>query len=286
MGLGDKMMAIGDAWALHQADPAGRRVAIGDGERFDKLDLDLTWGLEHFLVPKDALDCEEVLWVHSRPSQRPYHDHAAMRAKAGRYGVLHGGTSKIVRRLGHYIFNMEYRAKPAPIKLKPQEEDIVAEWREKGPFVVLEPYIKASAPPNKQWAVERYHSVAKRLSREVPVYQIGAPDRAGLAGLPQIQSDSYRHALAYLKASSLFIGPEGGLHHGAAAMDTKAVVIFGGFTPPSVTGYDTHVNLTGDAGGYYCGTRYAHCPHCQQAMNSITVDEVVAHSMKLLKETT
>lgn len=33
MGYGDELMALGDAWRVHQADPRRRRVAIGDGKR-------------------------------------------------------------------------------------------------------------------------------------------------------------------------------------------------------------------------------------------------------------
>jgi ADP-heptose:LPS heptosyltransferase len=65
----------------------------------------------------------------------------------------------------------------------------------------------------------------------------------------------------------LYIGPEGGLHHGAAAVGIPAVVLFGGFIPPQVTGYKTHVNLTGGA-DFFCGSLQA-CKHCAEAMERI-----------------
>ena len=86
--------------------------------------------------------------------------------------------------------------------------------------------------------------------------------------------------LAALSGAKLAVLPEGGLHHGAAALGVKAVVLFGGFIPPEVTGYPQcgHINLTG--GALACGSIHK-CEHCVVAMNSITVDEVLdsAHSL-------
>jgi len=284
MGYGDKLMAIGDAWALHQADPQKRRVAIGNGHTIDPTDIDLCWGLDDFLVPPEVdLSTEDCLWVHSTPGNRPYLDYAAMREKARRMGYTLQKTSKVVQKIGHYIFVPDYRATPAPIKLKPAEEKIAEEYGRK-PFVLIEPYIKRAAPPSKQWPVGRFHSVARHLQRDLSVYQISAPDRPPLPGVSQIRPDSFRSALAYMKAAKLYIGPEGGLHHAAAAMGTPAVVLFGGFISPKVTGYDMHVNLTGDSGGYACGTRFRVCPHCDRAMSSITPEDVVYQARKLLQE--
>jgi hypothetical protein len=61
------------------------------------------------------------------------------------------------------------------------------------------------------------------------------------------------------------------MHHGAAAVGTPAVVIFGGFIPPAVVGYDMHVNLTG--GAEACGSLNK-CLHCRAAMEKISVEEV------------
>ena len=51
-----------------------------------------------------------------------------------------------------------------------------------------------------------------------------------------------------------------------------AVVIFGGFVPPIVTGYETHANLTGGADA--CGSLFP-CKHCLEALDAITVEEVL-----------
>jgi hypothetical protein len=57
------------------------------------------------------------------------------------------------------------------------------------------------------------------------------------------------------------------------------VVLFGGFIPPSVTGYGGHANLTG--GAEACGSLDP-CRHCQAAMGRIGVDEVHAAALERL----
>jgi hypothetical protein len=91
----------------------------------------------------------------------------------------------------------------------------------------------------------------------------------------------------------LYIGPEGGLHHASAATGYRnkhdgrklgegcqAVVLYGGFVPPEVTGYDTHTNLTGNS-KEACGS-ISKCQHCIEAMQSIEVDEVFEAAMQRL----
>ncbi len=274
MSYGDRLMALGDAWALYQADPQKRRIAIGDGRRVDESQSDLSWGLDFLADQAQVAQGGAVQWVHSYPHHRPYIDYAAMRAALGwRWHLKHLGFGP-TRLLGRYLYNLAYRPTPAPIKLKPEEERLAAEWSAR-PFVALEPFIKNGAPPSKQWPVERFAAVASALGKEIAVYQISAPDSPALEGVQQIRPRSFRESMAYLKAAKLYIGPEGGLHHAAAAVSTRAVVVYGGFTSPLITGYSFHTQLTGGA-TTACGTRYGLCPHCREHLDRITVDEVLA----------
>lgn len=280
MSYGDRLMALGDAWALFQKDPQKRRVAIGDGVKLDESQPDLSYGLDFLATAADLARGEPVQWVYSYPHHRPYIDYAAMRAALGwRWHLKHLGLGP-TRLLGRYLFDLDYRPTPAPIVLKPEELALAADWSAK-PFVALEPYIKAGAPPSKQWPVERFAAVARELSVEIPVYQISAPDSPALEGVPQIRPRSFRESMAYLKAARLYIGPEGGLHHAAAAVGTRAVVVYGGFTSPLITGYPFHTQLTGGA-AVACGTRYGMCPHCREHLDRITVDEVLASARQHL----
>lgn len=286
MGYGDKLMAIGRAWQLHRSDPHLRRIAIGDGKRIDPTHQDLTWGLDFLASQRDLDDGDEVDWVISHGHHHGYHDHQAMRAAVRRswwlryFGFLKSGSD--LGKLGHYIYNFDYRASPAPIRLTPEEAQIADDWSRES-FVIIEPFIKPQAPPSKQWPVERYLEVARRLGPDVQVYQMSAPQAPSVSGLKRIQPHSFRQSMAYLKAARLYIGPEGGLHHAAAAMGTRAVIVFGGFTPPEITGYDFHINLTGGS-ERACGTHRGICPHCAQAMANITVDDVERHARHLLAQ--
>jgi ADP-heptose:LPS heptosyltransferase len=91
--------------------------------------------------------------------------------------------------------------------------------------------------------------------------------------LPRVVTHSFRDALGVLSLARLYIGPEGGLHHAAAALGIPAVVIFGGFNSPKSTGYPWQSNITGSS-GEPCGS-VAACWHCRDAMASITVERVL-----------
>lgn len=127
---------------------------------------------------------------------------------------------------------------------------------------------------NKDWPFERYQAVADALikqGRKVLQFDYGLGPM--LNGVVRVPTRQFRDALAVLSYAGLYIGPEGGLHHGAAAVGIPAVVIFGGWVPPAVTGYASHINLTGGA-TEWCGN-FAACAHCRQALDRISVDEVI-----------
>ena len=86
-------------------------------------------------------------------------------------------------------------------------------------------------------------------------------------------------ACAFIKNLDLFVGTEGGFHHAAAALDKKAVVIFGGFISPSITGYDFHSNIYIDSEKSPCGKKSV-CEHCINSMKKISKKTVV----KLIKK--
>jgi ADP-heptose:LPS heptosyltransferase len=91
-----------------------------------------------------------------------------------------------------------------------------------------------------------------------------------LEGVKFLDTETFTEALSWMAASEGYIGPEGGLHHAAAAFGKPAVVVFGGYIHPNVTGYDFHENLGGD----WCGARNP-CNHCREKLDEITVEDVV-----------
>jgi ADP-heptose:LPS heptosyltransferase len=79
----------------------------------------------------------------------------------------------------------------------------------------------------------------------------------------------------------LFTGPEGGMHHAAAATDLKAVVIFGGHISPDLTGYNFHKNLYVNDTQSPCGNKMP-CDHCKKCLEKITPEMVIKEIKKII----
>ena len=152
--------------------------------------------------------------------------------------------------------------------------------------VILEPHIKPGASPNKEWGWVRWNKLAWLLQRRgFRVTQLGPNGHQSLEGAERIYTPTMRHAAAIVARARAAALPEGGLHHVCAAVGTPAVVIFGGYIAPAVTGYEEQVNLfTGASKGYElgCGMR-VHCSHCREAMARIAPEDVAERLMAILK---
>lgn len=260
MGYGDQVMGAGMA---RGAASRGKRIAFGDGKRilWDKWSPEVFKGNPNIAPPGSESDAD-VEWVHHYKGHRLYNTHDPVN--------------------GRWIWNMEFRAIPGEMFFDADE----LAWAEQigSGFVVIEPNTPRQKPSarNKQWPFDRYDEVAKRLQSDG--YEcIQFKHDYNLVGhrIPKVRviKATFRQALAIMARAKLFIGSEGGLHHGAAAVRCPAVVIFGGYVPPQVTGYDGHINFTG--GATACGSLRP-CQHCRVALFNIKVGEVVAAARRLL----
>lgn len=252
MGFGDEIMATGMA---RGAKDRGKRIAFGDGERiiFSPWSEQIFRHNPNIAHPGDERD-GDIEWIRHHKGHRLYNSMNASRTR--------------------WVWNMDFRPIAGEV-LFDEHELRFAEEIGSG-FIVLEPNVPwhKSVAANKDWGAQKYKAVAAELAgegREVVQfsYQHG---RVVCAGARQVKAPSFRHALAALARAALYIGPEGGLHHGAAAVGVPAVVLFGGFIPPEVTGYSTHTNLTG--GAMACG-KLTRCSHCRAAMGAISVEKVL-----------
>ena len=252
MGYGDDIMATGMA---RGAKRRGKRIAFGDGRR-------IIWGpwseqmFRHnpnIAVPGSE-GSSDLEWVHYYKGHRNYNRQAPDR----------------------WLWNMDFRATPGQLFFDEGETSIAREFSGGRKFILMEPNVpqQKSVAPNKQWPIERYQTVADRLIEQGHlVLQFIYPGaRYHLQGVATFEPINFRVALAVLGTARLYIGPEGGMHHGAAALIVPGVVIFGGFIPPEVTGYDIHTNLTG--GAEACGSLTT-CSHCREALEKITVKDVL-----------
>lgn len=250
MGWGDELIGSGLA---RGCAAAGKRMAFGTGRR-------IVWSLESHAIfkgnpniaPPGSEQDDDLVWC-----------------------AHYGGN----RLYGSYVSNRwrwrNFQCVPGEVFLTEEELDV-----DQDIGIVIEGRTKNK--PNKQWPVVRYQTVADMLVEQgYTVSQLVGPGQKPLLrGVQRVVTSTFRHALGALSKASLYIGAEGGLHHGAAALGVPAVVLFGGFIGPETTGYASHVNLTG--GAKACGSSWR-CSHCKQAMDNISVDEVVSSALDQLK---
>lgn len=248
MGIGDDIIAT--SMARGSAD-RGELAAFGDGTR-------IIWGPHSEMVfknnPNIAKPGQERLanlkWHHYYKGHRIYN-------KAG---------------VGRWLWNYDFSVSPGELflsNLHPRDDKLI----------IVEPNLpNKPCSPNKDWSVSKWAKLTEELIHRgwrVRQFDYGGPHRVA----PWLSTPSFRHAADFLKSARLAILPEGGLHHAAAAVGTPAIVLFGGFVPPRVLGYDSHANLTG--GAEACGS-FRSCSHCAGAMAKITVDQVLHEVEKVL----
>jgi hypothetical protein len=264
MGYGDELMASGFA---RGAKHRGKRIAFGDRTR-------IIWGpwcKEVFknnpnIAPPGSERAKDIEWVEFYKGKRTYH-----------LGVTPT----------HWIYNMEFRASPGEIYFDELEQLAIDHVQlPSDGFVMIEPNTPPEKPQcvNKQWPYERFQAIADLLrSRGIAVAQLVYPKaRYHIEGAHHVTTRDFRSACGVLSRAALFIGGEGGMHHAAAALSIPAVVLFGGYTPVELTGYELHANLAGNS-VEACGS-LQRCQHCLDALDSISVEEVFYYTMEKLGE--
>lgn len=242
MGIGDEIMVSGEVRA--RAGTTARRFAIlnrQDEHRFHEV-----WE-RNPRIAKPGEPHDEKLKICGH--HRPYIE---------RYDATRFFWREYAPPRGEFYFN------------EPEKEF----GRRSAGRVILEPHIKPGASVNKDWGWMRWNSLARLLlQRGMRVTQLGPPHTRLLVGAELVVTATFRQAAAVVAGARVVVGPDGALHHAAAALGIPAVVIRGGFIGPRVTGYAGQVNFfAGDELG--CGMRLP-CEHCAQAMAAITPEQVL-----------
>jgi Glycosyltransferase family 9 (heptosyltransferase) len=254
VGFGDEIIASGLARGARER---GKRIAFGDGHA-------IQWGpwcREIFkgnpnIAPPGSEWAKDLEWIAHYKGHRLYN-------KASN---------------GRWVWNYEFHPVPGEFFFDDIEKYVASKYA-RG-FVVVEPNVPwhKSVAANKDWGDGKYEQVAQVLmDAGFHVVQFKHRNsRRLIKGAQIVELPKFRHVIAVLQRAALYIGPEGGMHHAAAAVGIKAVVIFGGFIPPEVTGYSGHINLTG--GAKACGN-ITSCLHCRNAMAAIDVDDVIGQAV-------
>ena len=265
MGYGDEIIGSGLA---RGAAARGRRIAFGDGSRifWSRQAAEIYLNNPNVAPPGSEHRARDLEWIPYYKGRRFYGHQVGEKRDRWKFVDWTCPTGEI------YFSDQErvaFRKKwPDGLPERP---------------VVIEPTVKAHGAcngHNKQWPIERYREVAHQITKaghwvvRLGTNPMDAPE------LDLVHTATFREALIFLAMARLYIGPEGGLHHAAAALGIPAVVIFGGFNTPRSTGYSWHENLTAGGDASPCGM-IEPCPHCARAMKAISVSDVLAASNRL-----
>jgi heptosyltransferase-3 len=96
-------------------------------------------------------------------------------------------------------------------------------------FAVIHPF---SGSPKKNWPLENFRTLARKLERILPVHWCAGPEDPPLKGAVRID-DLYELA-CWLGRARLYIGNDSGITHLAAAVGTPVLALFGPASVPEV----------------------------------------------------
>ena len=257
MGFGDAVMATNLARGFYAQ---GKLAAFGDGKQ-------IKW----------TGYCEDV-FAHNPNIARP-----GMEGQKNLVWFPHYKKNLVYCRYdGHehkYIWNYDFKAQPGELFLEPKCNPPAPTDKA---FILIEPNVawQRAINVNKDWGETKYEKLATALiDRGHAVVQcIHGNSRRKIPGAHHVFTTTFHQAIQIMSRCSLFIGPEGGNHHAAAALGIPAIILWGGWSPLETMGYETQIALTGDS-LEACGNTLP-CPHCRQAFDRIKVDDVYQIAIK------
>lgn len=263
MGMGDEVLVTGEVRALQERFQDTRPVQIQDFR--GRARWHVMWtnnpriakpGAPHGRVLRNGARC------------RFYLDYARMRREWMKNFPAEPYDVRVKHHLAPWRFTRH--------KCKPGELYFPRMAPRCGKYIVIEPHNKTQVAPNRQWGWRRYEAVVRAIDADW--LQINPRHYPVLEGVRSEPCATFVEACYILSGASLYVGPEGGLYHAAAALGVPAVAIFGGYVSPQNQGYDdpNYTNIYEPMGGASpCGQRVP-CSHCQEAFRLITPDRVIA----------
>ncbi|MGE0450461.1 MAG: glycosyltransferase family 9 protein [Vicinamibacterales bacterium] len=159
----------------------------------------------------------------------------------------------------------------------PAELSVFADAFPAGAVVVCPVGKQSHASDRKEWGFDRFQGVVDARS-DLRWIQVGSPTDPLLRGAADHRGLRVRMTAGLLRRAKLFLGLEGGLMHLARAVDTPAVVVYGGALHPAVSGYAQQVALWRRPACSPCFSSHdpmSPCPHARGCLTSISVDDVL-----------
>jgi len=181
------------------------------------------------------------------------------------------------------------------INLMPDDESFAEELFRKQGFgsgIAVGLAIGAGRPA-KCWSLEKYASLADRLTEELSARTIilSGPEETAMADAVVsmaktkpfvLPNPSIRQTAAVISRCSLIVGNDSAAGHIAAALGTKSIVLMGPERPEEYYPYDgkRHVAVVKEVDCRVCGKYFCEDKKC---LDLITVDEVLKLSKEMLK---
>ena len=119
---------------------------------------------------------------------------------------------------------------------------------------------------NREWGENKWQKFIRITSADYILLKTSNTKTEQFEGLHSIVCD-FRTTFSIMKKCDFFIGNEGGLAHLWAITRKKAIVIFGHWIPPHVTGYSFHLNLSTNLKDH-CGS-LKKCEKCLSFFNDL-----------------
>lgn len=253
MGVGDEILAAGQAQKLYDADPSSRIAIVGRDAIPRWHDI---WDHNPILArPSDVARGEHVRTVMNGPECRPY--------------IVYPFSKE-----SGWTFNPDFHCREhiARIYLTEAERARGEQARKTyGPYILIEPFTKH---PNFRWALQRWEQLVaacpdltfvQHVHRESP-YVRGAHSEPA----------TFREACGLIAHAEVYVRSESGLCHAAAALGAWQVTMFGGCMDVDVMGrYPRQACIVDNGPQTPCGS-WLPCAHCADVMERISVGVVHA----------
>ena len=124
---------------------------------------------------------------------------------------------------------------------------------------------------NKDWGYQNWNSLIENLKHDNLIIHSVHDKTKQIEGVYAPKNLSFRVACAVMDRCDIYVGPEGGFGHVAAALNKKAVLYFGGWISPKAVGYSFHENIYYTNNKSPCGEYTKLCSHCEEARNKISI---------------
>ncbi|MBD1147382.1 hypothetical protein IDH28_00940 [Pelagibacterales bacterium SAG-MED31] len=275
MGLGDDLMIVSFAEQEKKKHP-NKQIVIGNLD-LKKIYDSLIYENNPNITPINKIDVKKPIhFINYHKKNRPYIDYKNSNNNKYHWNMAFTPTP------GKLYFTKDEKIKAKKIlKLANNHWNKNNHFKYKGVIFFESTSTKIdhnyyyNKMKNKDWGESNWQELILRLKHEYLIIQSKHKKSKKYKGVFYSSIDfDFRTACAIINECDLFLGPEGGFGHVAAALNKKAVIYFGGWIHPKVTGYHFHQNIYFNHPNSPCGALGYICNHCEDARKSITVDGV------------